>query len=111
MQTHGNTVVVPGFPRVSPRDQWIGWSDKVREANLSQVVNNSRFLIFPWVEIPNLASHILSLAARQIVPDWEAMYKVRPVLLETLVDRDRYPGTCYQSRRRLRVILADSPDP
>lgn len=91
--------------RMAPRDQWIGWSDKVREANLSQVVNNSRFLIFPWVEIPNLASHILSLAARQIVPDWEAMYKVRPVLLETLVDRDRYSGTCYRAANWIHVGL------
>jgi Domain of unknown function (DUF4338) len=63
--------------RMTPRDQWIGWSDKVREANFSTVVNNARFLIFPWVEIPNLASHILSLAARQALPDWEEMYKER----------------------------------
>ena len=89
--------------RMAPRDQWIGWSDKVREANLSQIVNNSRFLIFPWVEIPNLASHILSLAARQIVPDWEAMYKVKPVLLETLVDRTRYAGTCYRAANWINV--------
>ena len=61
------------------------------------MVNNSRFLIFPWVEIPNLASHILSQAARQIVGDWEQMYNARPVLLETLVDRTRYAGTCYRA--------------
>jgi len=89
--------------RMAPRDQWIGWSDKVRAVNLSKVVNNSRFLIFPWVEIRNLASHILSLAARQIAPDWEEMYNVRPVLLETLVDRDRYPGTCYRAANWMHV--------
>lgn len=89
--------------RMAPRDQWIGWDDKVRQANLSHVINNSRFLIFPWVKIPNLASHILSLAARQVVPDWEEMYNVRPVLLETLVDRDRYPGTCYHAANWIGV--------
>ena len=75
----------------------------MREVNLSRVVNNSRFLIFPWVEIRNLASHILSLAARQIAPDWEEMYNVRPVLLETLVDRDLYPGTCYRAANWMHV--------
>ncbi len=89
--------------RMAPRDQWIGWSDAARQANLPMVVNNSRFLIFPWVKIPNLASHILSLAARQIVPDWQAMYNVTPVLLETLVDVDRYPGTCYRAANWIGV--------
>jgi hypothetical protein len=83
--------------RMAPRDEWIGWTNHARQANLPRVVNNSRFLIFPWVKIPNLASHILSLAARQIVVDWERMYNARPVLLETLVDRTRYAGTCYRA--------------
>jgi hypothetical protein len=83
--------------RMAPRDEWIGWTSQARQANLQRVVNNSRFLIFPWVEIPNLASHLLSLAARQIVGDWERMYNARPVLLETLVDRTRYAGTCYHA--------------
>jgi Domain of unknown function (DUF4338) len=91
--------------RMAPRDQWIGWSDAARAANLTRVVNNSRFLIFPWVEIKNLASHILSLAARQVVADWEEMYHARPVLLETLVDRDRYPGTCYHAANWITVGL------
>jgi Domain of unknown function (DUF4338) len=89
--------------RMAPRDQWIGWSDEAREANLQRVVNNSRFLIFPWVEIKNLASHILSLAAHQVVHDWEDMYKARPVLMETLVDRDKYPGICYHAANWIGV--------
>ena len=55
-----------------------------------------RFLILPWVEVPHLASHILSLAARQFPSDWLAAYGVRPLLLETLVDRP-YSGTCYRA--------------
>jgi hypothetical protein len=50
----------------------------------------------PWVEVPHLASHILALAARQLPSDWLAAYGVRPVLLETLVDRP-YTGTCYRA--------------
>jgi hypothetical protein len=82
--------------KMAPRDTWIGWSDPARRANLPRVVNNARFLILPWVEVPHLASHILSLAARQLPTDWMACYGVRPLLLETLVDRP-YTGTCYRA--------------
>lgn len=89
--------------RMAPRDKWIGWSDEMREVNLPWVVNNSRFLILPWVEIKNLASHILSLASRQVITDWNEMYNAKPVLMETLVDRDRYPGTCYHAANWITV--------
>jgi len=82
--------------KMAPRDIWIGWSDQARRANLSRVVNNARFLILPWVEVPHLASHVLALAARQLPADWLAAYGVRPLLLETLVDRP-YTGTCYRA--------------
>lgn len=79
------------------RDDFIGWDDATRQKNLSRVVNNSRFLILPWLSIPSLASHVLSLAARVMVDDWEEAYAVRPVLLETFVERERYEGTCYRA--------------
>ena len=82
--------------KMAPRDTWIGWSDPARRTNLSRVVNNARFLILPWVEVPHLASHVLALAARQLPTDWLAAYAVRPLLLETLVDR-HYTGTCYRA--------------
>ena len=69
--------------KMAPRDHYIGWNDSRRKINLARVVNNSRFLICPWVEIPNLASHILSAAARQLKQDWQSRYAVEPVLLET----------------------------
>ena len=72
-------------------------SQAARRANLPLVVNNSRFLILPWVRVPNLASHILSLAARQLPGDWLAAYRAQPVLLETLVDATRYHGGCYRA--------------
>ena len=82
---------------LADRDQWIGWDRKDREKRLNLVVNNSRFLIFPWVNVPNLASKALSMATRQIRDDWQTAHAYRPVLIETFVDASKYPGTCYQA--------------
>ena len=68
----------------------------------SHQVNNGRFLILPWVEVPHLASHILARAARQLSTDWLAAYGMRPLLLETLVDRP-YTGTCYRAANWISV--------
>ena len=43
--------------KLAPRDRFIGWSPEMREKNLPLVVDNPRFLILPWIEIPNLGSH------------------------------------------------------
>jgi hypothetical protein len=83
--------------KMAPRDGWIGWDDATRRANLSLVVNQGRFLIFPWVQVDHLASHILSCIARQLPRDWWTHYQLRPLLLETLVDVARFPGTCYRA--------------
>ncbi len=48
---------------ISARDRWIGWNDVNRKQLLSILINNSRFLIPPWVHIPNLASHVLAVSA------------------------------------------------
>jgi len=55
--------------RLSTRDQWIGWDDAIRQERLNRVVTNSRFLILPQVHVRNLASHILAMAAKQVVVD------------------------------------------
>ena len=81
--------------RLSSRDAYIGWDEEACRRNLQQIVNNSRFLILPWLSIRGLASHVLSLSARVMVDDWNEAYKVKPVLLETFVDPERYEGTCY----------------
>ena len=83
--------------RIAVRDRWIGWSDAQRRQALPYVVNNSRFLILPWVRIPGLASHVLARCTRQLPLDWEARYGARPLLLETLVDPARFRGTCYRA--------------
>ena len=83
--------------KMAPRDRWIGWSDEQRKANLQKIVNNSRFLIFPWVKVKNLASSALALAAKTIADDWQRCYGYRPVLMETLVDGKRFKGICYKA--------------
>jgi len=79
------------------RDRWIGWNDKQREKHLPLVINNTRFLIFPWVQLKNLASKALSLAARRVAHDWLARFGLHPVLMETFVDTERFTGACYQA--------------
>jgi len=83
--------------RVAARDQWIGWSEVHRKRNLRYIVNNTRFLIFPWIEVPNLASRLLALAVRRVVDDWYRLYAYRPLLAETFVEARRYAGTCYRA--------------
>ncbi len=83
--------------RMTARDRWIGWDDAQRLRGLQRIVQNSRFLILPWVRVSCLASSALSVLARRVGDDWEARYAVKPVLLETLVDPSRFRGTCYQA--------------
>jgi Domain of unknown function (DUF4338) len=83
--------------KMQDRDAWIGWSDEQRQRKLQRIVNNGRFLILPWVRVKGLASHILALSARQLPLDWERHYGYRPLLLETLVDGNRFRGTCYRA--------------
>ena len=83
--------------QAAPRDNYIGWSHDQRKAHLHRVVNNARFLILPWVRSKNLASMILSMAARRLPADWESRYHYRPVLLETFVEKNRFVGTSYKA--------------
>ena len=83
--------------RVAGRDEYIGWSDAQRKAHLHRVVDNSRFLILPWVESKNLASRILSHAARRLPGYWQQRYGYKPWLLETFVEKQRFAGTCCKA--------------
>jgi Domain of unknown function (DUF4338) len=83
--------------RLEARDRWIGWTDRVRKKGLQRIVSNSRFLILPSVQVKGLASHVLSLACRQLPEDWHQSYRIRPVLLETFVELQLYRGTCYRA--------------
>ena len=83
--------------RLGKRDSRIGWSEPARQANLGRVIQNSRFLIAPTVEVPNLASHVLAKALGRVAEDWQQRYGVEPVLVETFVDPARFDGACYKA--------------
>jgi len=82
---------------ISARDRWIGWSESRRLRNLPWVVNNTRFLVFPWVSVKHLASHVLGQLARRVRDDWDARWGFCPVLMETFVDPAEHRGTCYRA--------------
>lgn len=83
--------------KTQARDEWIGWDDTTRAKNLLYIVNNSRFLILPWVRVENLASHILGRLTRRLRADWKAKYAHEVYLVETFVQHDRFRGTCYRA--------------
>ncbi|UCH91191.1 MAG: DUF4338 domain-containing protein [Nitrospirota bacterium] len=82
---------------IGARDRWIGWTEKQRLQNLPWVVNNTRFLIFPWIKIKHLASHALGQVTRRLKQDWYERWGYRPLLMETFVDPARFSGVCYQA--------------
>jgi len=89
--------------QLAARDEWIGWCAHARRAQLGRVVANSRFLILPSIEVANLGSHVLALAARRLPLDWSRRYGEAPVLLETFVDESRFAGTVYKAANWQRL--------
>jgi len=82
---------------VKSRDAFIGWDKPTKEKNLQLVVNNTRFLILPWVSVKYLASKILALNAKRLLDDWLRIYNHPLYLLETFVEKNRFMGTCYKA--------------
>lgn len=103
----GNIVAMAGFGaaawRLQQREEHIGWDDKTRQKNLYKIVNNTRFLILPWVKSENLASHLLSVITKRLVIDWQAKYDYTPSMLETFVDKSNFKGTCYKAANWLWI--------
>jgi len=82
---------------IAVRDHWIGWSLDERRRNLHLVLNNSRFLLFPWIRVKCLASHVLAIVERRLPSHWQNRWGYRPALLETVVTPEIYSGTCYRA--------------
>jgi hypothetical protein len=83
--------------RSKARDRWIGWSTQAREAYIERVVCNARFAIVGKIRVHNFASQVLARVLRRLPQDWEKAYGVRPLLVETYVDRTRHTGSCYRA--------------
>jgi Domain of unknown function (DUF4338) len=82
---------------IQARDQWIGWDRRGRQHNLPWVINNTRLLIFPWVRISQLGSHVLRQLGRRVRADWQGRWGYGPWLMESFVDPCKFAGTCYNS--------------
>jgi len=86
------------------RDAYIGWGKDDRKRNLIMITNNTRYVIYPWVNVEHLASHILSLVSKRVAADWDKKYGHRVCLLETFVEAPtRFRGTCYKAANWLKV--------
>ncbi len=83
--------------KLRARDDFIGWSDLQRKEYLHRIANNSRFLILPWVQVPHLASHVLSHNIRRLKKDWPQRFNQHLWMLETFVDPRYFKGTCYKA--------------
>jgi hypothetical protein len=77
------------------RDQWIGWTRAQRDQRSSLVVNNSRFLILPQAQAPNLGSRVLRLTLDRLSADRQARYGHPVLVVETFVDPEQFKGTVY----------------
>jgi len=78
------------------RDRLLGWNAAQRARWLDHVVTGVRFLVLPWVKVPQLASVMLSENLRLLQRDWPARYGVRVWLAESFVDRQRFSGASYR---------------
>jgi hypothetical protein len=93
----------PAAFHLSARDQWIGWSQNARLRHLQEVIGLSRFLIRREVHCTNLASKVLSLVLTRLADDWESRYGIRPLLVETFVDRSRFNGLTFAAANWIRL--------
>jgi hypothetical protein len=85
------------------RDRFIGWDKAQKAAHLMFMTNHVRYLIFPWIRVFNLASHILALASRRINGDWEEKYGHGLLAIETFVECGRFTGACYKAANWIYV--------
>jgi len=88
---------------VESREEFIGWTKPVKNKNLHFVMNNTRFLVLPFVKVKCLASKVLSLNIKRISSDWLKIYHYPLYMLETFVQQNRFQGTCYKAANWIRV--------
>ena len=90
---------------IKARDRFIGWTKHERQKNLHLIVNNTRFLIPPWIRIPCLASRLLSVNRRKLSEHWLRLYNHPVYLVETFVDVERFSGACYKADNWIQAGL------
>lgn len=88
---------------LSCRDCWIGWDTEAMAQNRVRVIGLSRFLIRQEVHCTNLASRCYRLMMQRVRQDWLERYGVKPLLVETYVDRSTYTGRSLAAANWLRI--------
>ena len=96
---------VPRFNALLREHHYLGFSKFCgRRLRLFLIVNNSRFLLLPNAAgTPHLASRVLGLSLRRLPGDWLARHGHNILLAETLVDPQRFAGTCYRAANWLEI--------
>jgi hypothetical protein len=80
------------------REEWLGWNISQRRRRLALVANNSRYLILPGPDCPNLASRVLALCCDRLSDDWQQAYGHPVLVAESFVDSQLFRGTCYKAQ-------------
>ena len=78
------------------RDQFIGWSHEQCRRRRSLIANNSRLLVLPQGQCPNLISRLMKLMLSRLSADWEQRWGHPLAMVETFVDPRYYQGTAYK---------------
>ncbi|MHC1763905.1 MAG: ISAs1 family transposase [Verrucomicrobiia bacterium] len=81
---------------IKDRDQFIGWSAEQRSRRRPLLANNSRLLVLPGVNYPNLISRFMKLMLGRLSSDWQQRWGHPIALVETFVDPRYYTGTAYK---------------
>ena len=82
---------------IKARDRFIGWREEQRRTRLPLLVNNSRLLVLPPCQCPNLISRLMKLMLARLPQDWEQSWGHPVALAETFVDPHLYQGTAYKA--------------
>lgn len=97
----GQWLALSGWAAAAMKSRWreayVGWDSATRWERLYLVANHVRFLILPWVRVPNVASFVLARNVHRLSADWEAAYGHPILLVETFVDLGRFRGSCYRA--------------
>ena len=88
---------------VQSREEFVGWTKSVKNKNLHFVINNTRFLVLPFVTVKCLASKVMAMNIRRICSDWLKVYNYPLYMLETFIEQERFLGTCYKASNWIKV--------
>ena len=93
----------PAAFHLEGRDSWIGWDRPAQQENRCEVIGLARFLIRPGLRCANLASRCYGLVLSRVAQDWHQRYGVKPVLVESYVDRSTHTGVSWSAANWRRL--------